>query len=55
MSYKLMLNSTGVFKTNDEGLILGVPADSSNTDWQEYQAWLVADPENNIPEPADEE
>jgi hypothetical protein len=29
------------------GASRGLP---DNTMWQEYQAWLAADPENNIPQ-----
>ncbi len=39
---------------DDSGLLWSVPADVSNLDWQSYQAWLAADPENNVPLQADE-
>lgn len=38
----------------EDGTVRFVPDDSANRDWQEYQAWLAADPENQ-PLPADEE
>jgi arabinogalactan endo-1,4-beta-galactosidase len=34
----------------EDGITWHVPNDPSNRDWQEYQAWLAADPENNIPQ-----
>lgn len=52
MQYKLITNSDYVLKINDE-IISTVPNDMKNRDWQEYQAWLAADPENQ-PLPADE-
>ena len=36
--------------TNAEGIIMTIPNDPANRHWQEYQAWLAADPENNIPQ-----
>jgi len=35
---------------DESGKEWSVPNDPANRDWQEYQAWLAADPENNIPQ-----
>lgn len=57
--YKLikMLDGTDspyvILRLNDNGSISSIPNDMANADWQEYQAWLAADPENQ-PLPADE-
>lgn len=52
MTYKLV-NFRGVFscvkKTNDSVVLL-IPLDPANTDYQEYLKWLA---EGNTPEPAD--
>lgn len=37
----------------DDSRITYIPNDPANRDWQQYQVWLAADPENQ-PEPADE-
>lgn len=61
MTYKYQSDFNGghsesvILRVDDDGVINFIPNDSLNKDWQEYQAWLAADPENNIPEPADEE
>lgn len=54
MQYKLLNNSSGIELTDDNGITKSIPNDFFNRDWQEYQAWLAADPENQ-PLPADEE
>lgn len=55
MNYKLYKNCNGeiksVLKVQDDGIILGVPFDEANTDYQAYLKWLD---EGNTPEPADE-
>lgn len=53
MQYQLILNSDSVKLTEDSGLIKYIPNDPANSDWQIYQAWLAADPENQ-PELAEE-
>ena len=45
MNYKLKKN--GVLRIDDG---LHIPDDSTNTDWREYQLWLVA---GNTPQPLD--
>jgi hypothetical protein len=57
MQYQLFTNSLGqtdaiVLKIED-GVTYYIPNDQSNSDWRAYQAWLAADPENNIPLPAE--
>lgn len=42
---------SGIAKLDSEGnVVCYIPDDINNNDWQEYQAWLAADPENNIPQ-----
>ena len=41
-----------ILRTADNAYI---PNDEANSDWREYQDWLAADPENNVPIPADPE
>lgn len=48
--YKLLINSEYVLKFEND-LVISIPNDPINRDWQEYQQWLA---EGNIPEPADE-
>lgn len=51
-SYKLIENSDGSVNTVIRVLDnASIPFDSTNTDYQAYQAWLA---EGNTPEPADE-
>jgi hypothetical protein len=47
MNYKLIYNSAGVIRLNDNA---SIPADPENTDYKEYLKWLE---EGNTPEPAD--
>lgn len=49
MSYKLIKNSSNVLKILENG-IMTIPADSGNTDYQEYLEWLDND---GVPEAAD--
>jgi len=54
MKYKLV-NFRGVFscvKKTNGSVVLLIPPDSANTDYQEYLKWLA---EGNTPEPADGE
>ncbi len=53
MQYQLINDSDCIKLLEDGGMIRFVPNDSRNLDWQAYQAWLAADPENNIPLPAE--
>jgi hypothetical protein len=53
MQYKLTQSGYGVQQTLDDGSLRCIPPDPANRDWQEYQAWLAADPENNVPEAAE--
>ena len=48
--YKLTVNDV-IIKDNDKPNRVFIPADESNTDYQEYLQWLA---EGNTPEPADE-
>lgn len=34
----------------ESGMTWFIPSDPANYHWVEYQAWLAADPENNIPQ-----
>jgi hypothetical protein len=47
MNYKLIYDSTSILRLTDNAVI---PADTDNTDYQEYLTWLG---EGNTPEPAD--
>jgi len=40
-----------ITKNDGSGLILSIPFNSDNTDYQEYLKWVA---EGNTPEPADE-
>ena len=40
-----------VIKFNDNGMLVYIPFDNSNSDYQQYLAWVA---EGNTPEPADE-
>jgi hypothetical protein len=56
MRYKLV-NFRGrptdcVRKEFDDGVVLIIPLDPANTDYQEYLKWLA---EGNTPEPAEEQ
>lgn len=53
MQYQLITDSECIKMIDGNGVIKCIPNDERNTDWQEYQAWLAADPENQ-PEPAEE-
>lgn len=53
MQYQLIANSNYLKRTDPQGVITFIPDDPANTDWQAYQAWLAADPVNNVPLPAD--
>ena len=48
--YKLT-NGNSVIKIKDAGVLMSIPFDPDNTDYQEYLAWVA---EGNTPEPADE-
>ena len=52
MQYKLWINDSIILKIDDTK-VYSVPNTVDNRDWMEYQAWLAADPVNNIPLPAD--
>lgn len=41
----------GVLKLMDGGLVMSIPADLANRDYEQYLKWLE---EGNTPEPADE-
>ena len=46
-------NRTDMIRIIRDGIISTIPNDLTNIDWIDYQAWLAADPVNNIPEPRD--
>jgi hypothetical protein len=46
-------DSVGILRLG-EGSVTSIPNNADNAEWRQYQAWLAADPENNIPLPADE-
>lgn len=53
MQYQLKVAELpGILMIEDDGTIRCVPEDVANRDWQAYQAWLAADPENE-PLPAE--
>lgn len=43
-----------ILRLNEDDTTSTIPNNPANSDWQAYQAWLEADPENQ-PLPADEE
>ena len=43
--------ATTVFKLNDDVVLMCIPFDPANTDYQAYLKWVA---EGNTPEPADE-
>jgi hypothetical protein len=53
--YKLINNIYGqldaINKTNEDGIMLSIPVNPDNTDYQEYLKWVA---EGNTPLPADE-
>jgi len=58
MIYQFMTDdptaSTSIIRINtEESTRTYIPNDQGNTDWNIYQEWLAADPENNIPLPAE--
>ena len=54
MKYQLFRNAQGevksVLRTDDKGIVWGIPFDPDNTDYQAYLKWLD---EGNTPQPAD--
>lgn len=50
MQYFLIPNSDYIKAVKDDGSTYFIPNNSANKDWQQYQAWLAEDPENNIPQ-----
>lgn len=55
MQYKLINNINGnltnIQATNENGLVVILPLDPANTDYQEYLQFLA---DGGVPEPADE-
>jgi hypothetical protein len=49
ITYKIF-SATSVFKLDNNVVIMCIPFDPANTDYQQYLAWLA---EGNTPEPAD--
>ena len=50
ITYKLF-SDTSVFKLDDDVVLMCIPFDPANTDYQAYLKWVA---EGNTPEPADE-
>jgi len=50
ITYKLF-SATSVFKLVDNSVVMCIPFDPANTDYQAYLRWLEA---GNTPEPAEE-
>ena len=50
INYKLF-SGTSVFKMEDNAVVMCIPFDPANTDYQAYLRWLE---EGNTPEPADQ-
>jgi hypothetical protein len=53
IQYKLTENGNGILKLEDSVAVCWIPESEANSDWRAYQTWLAADPENNVPEPAE--
>lgn len=51
-TYQLIADSNFIRMTSASGVVSFIPDDPANRDWADYQAWLAADPENNVPLPA---
>ena len=56
MKYQLFRNAQGevksVLKTDNNGMVWGIPFDPDNTDYQAYLAWVA---QGNTPLPAENE